>query len=127
METADLWEPVRHATGHCLVTGLGLGIVVNAMLLKPGVERVTVLEIDPDIIGLVGSHYRAKFGDRLELIEADALTWKPPRGARYAAVWHDIWPAICADYLPEIRTLKVRYARRCDWQGVWAEDEMRRG
>jgi hypothetical protein len=79
-----------------------------------------VIEMSPDVISLVADFYRTKFGDKAEIIEADALTWKPPKGSFYGAVWHDIWPSISADNLPEMHALHRRYGRRCDWQGSWA-------
>ncbi len=35
---------VRQAKGDCLITGLGLGVVLHALLLKPEVTSVTVVE-----------------------------------------------------------------------------------
>ena len=58
-------------------------------------------------------------GGRLVIIEADAFTWKWPRGMHYNVVWHDVWDDICADNYPEMMKLLERYHRRCDWQGCW--------
>lgn len=112
------------ARGRMLINGLGLGVVVRGALMSDQVEHVTVIEINPDVIALVGPHLSEAFGsERLEIIEADALTWKPPKGARYDAVWHDIWDNICTDNLPDMHRLHRRYGRRCDWQGSWARAE----
>lgn len=112
-------EPiVRRARGHVLINGLGLGMVLGAVMRKPDVETVTVVELDPDVIALVAPHYTAP---NVTVVEGDALTWKPPRGARYEAVWHDIWSSICTDNLDSMTTLKRRYGRRSNWQGCWAE------
>lgn len=118
-EIRDHLEAIHKARGHVLVNGLGLGIVIQAMLNKPEVEKVTVIEISPDVIALVGPHYQTHFGDRLEIIEADAFTWQPPKGVRYDVVWHDIWNDICADNLPEMHKLHRKYGRRAGWQGSW--------
>lgn len=118
-EIRDHREPIYKAVGHCLVNGLGLGVVVNAMLKRQQVEHVTVIEIAPEVIQLVGQHYLAIYGDRLQIICSDALTWTPPKGTRYNVVWHDIWDTICADNLPEMHKLHRRYGRYADWQGSW--------
>jgi hypothetical protein len=107
------------ATGRVLVNGLGLGIYVQDILEKPEVKHVTVVEIAPEVLTLVGRHLKKTYGDRLELVLADALTWKPPVGQRYNTVWHDIWDDICTDNLEEMKTLHRKYGRRCDWQGSW--------
>jgi hypothetical protein len=53
-EIADHQPAIRAARGHVLINGLGLGYVLGAVLGKPDVERVTVVEIDEDVIALVG-------------------------------------------------------------------------
>jgi len=121
-EMRDHWQAVRNARGECLIHGLGLGMVVNACLLKPEVSKVTVIELEPDVIALVADHYRGLFGDRVEIVQADALTWEPPKNTRYNMVWHDIWPDICADNLDEMKRLHRRYGRRSDWQGSWSRN-----
>lgn len=123
-EMRDHYEPVRRASGHVLVNGLGLGMVVAAMLKKPEVERVTVVEISKDVIALTGPTLE---GDpRLEIVNASAFDYQPPRGIRYGAVWHDIWDNICGDNVPEMTRLKRKYGRRSDWQGCWCEWQCRK-
>lgn len=126
-ERRDHIPLILEAKGHVLINGLGLGMCVQACLNHPDVERVTVIEIAPDVISLVGPHYLERFGaDRLEIIEHDALTYMPPKGMRYGAVWHDIWPEICADNWPTMGTLHRKYGRRTDWQGSWVRDTVYR-
>jgi len=109
----------QFARGHVLINGLGLGMVLQAVLLKDGVERATVVEKSPDVIALVGPHYEEMFPGRVEIVEADALEWNPPKGVRYGAAWHDIWDAMCEDNLPQMHRLHRKYGRRTDWQGSW--------
>jgi hypothetical protein len=109
-----------------LINGLGLGMVVQVAILAETVTHVTVVEKNPDVIALVGDHYAKMAVDNgvtLMIVEADALTWQPPKGSRYDVVWHDIWPSICEDNLPEMATLHRRYGRRAGWQGSWAHAE----
>ncbi len=113
---------VYRAKGKILVNGLGLGIVVELLLDKDEVDHITVIEISRDVIVLVGKYLKDVYGDRLTIIEADALTWKPPKGVKYNSVWHDIWDNICSDNLEEMKTLHRRYGRRADWQGSWCRD-----
>ncbi len=111
----------KHYQGPALVHGLGLGIVSRAML-RNGVEHVTVVDLSPDVIWLVGSSLIEEFGDRVTIIEDNALTWKPPKGIRYGVVWHDIWDNICADNLEDMKKLHRRFGRRAEWQGSWCRD-----
>ncbi len=111
--------------GHALVSGLGLGLVVNWMLGAPesAVEHVTVLESERDVIGLVAAHLQARHGNRVKIVQADAFRWSPPEPAHYSVVWHDIWPNPYAPgILPEMDRLESNFSRHCDWQACWARE-----
>lgn len=105
-----------------LINGLGLGCALK-MAFEQGAEFVKVIEVNPDIIELVGSHWKKKYGDRLNIIQGDAFTWRPSRGERWNVVWHDIWQGISSDNVAEIKKLHKRFARRADWQGSWCRYE----
>lgn len=107
--------------GRVLVHGLGLGMVVKAMLDLPNVEHVDVVELAPDVIALCGPAFD-RYGARVTIHEGDALAYKWPPGTRWTVVWHDIWPTICEDNLPQMATLHRKFGRRCDWQGSWCHD-----
>lgn len=113
---------VRRATGDVLISGLGIGMCVGAVLRKPDVRSVTVLEIEQDVIDLVAAHYR---DERLSVICTDARQYVPPKGKKFGAVWHDIWDNICGGNLSEMHTLNRRYARRADWKGCWSQNLIR--
>lgn len=117
-EMGDHLAFLHRAHGHVLINGLGLGMCLQ-VLDKPDVTKATVIEIDEEVIALVGPYYKKKYKDRLEIIHADALLWKPPSGIHYGAVWHDIWDNICDDNKPAMKKLHRRYAKICDWQWSW--------
>lgn len=122
-EMRDHRYAVYRAKGHVLVNGLGIGMVLTNLLKKPEVTTVTVVEIDADVIALVGPHYT---DPRVTIVHESAFDYAPPKGIRYGAVWHDIWDTICGDNLPEMTRLKRKYGRRADWQGCWCEYECKR-
>lgn len=123
-EKRDHYPFIWKAKGHVLINGLGLGMCLQAVLAKPEVTKATVVELDSDVIALVGSHYSGD--DRVEIVSASAFDYEPPKGARYGAVWHDIWDEICISNLKEMTRLKRKYGRRADWQGCWSEPQARR-
>jgi len=122
-EIGDHYSMINNAHGEVLINGLGIGMVLQAVLEKPEVTHATVIEYSSDVIALVGEHYKKKYGDRLTIICADALKWKPSKDAHYGAVWHDIWDNICSDNLPEMTKLHRKYAKISEWQGSWAKYE----
>ena len=67
-EINDFLPLIHAAFGDVLVSGLGLGCVTQALLARPEVNSVTVIEIDADVIALVGPHLEC---DRLTIVNAD--------------------------------------------------------
>lgn len=125
-EIQDHAPAIYRAKGLCRVHGLGLGMVVTAMLEKPEVERVDVVELEPDVISLVAPTLKEKYGSRLNIIQGDVLAIKPlPNERGYSVIWHDIWPTLCIDNLPEMALLHRRWARRTIWQGSWGREYLR--
>lgn len=103
-----------------LVNGLGLGMVLAAALTFTHVGHIDVVEADERVIRLVGPHYA---GPRVTIHHADAYeqarAWPP--GTRWDVAWHDIWPSLCTDNLPEMARLHRSYGRRVTWQGSWGK------
>lgn len=119
---------VYQAKGRVLLNGLGLGVVLHNLLLKPEIEHVTVIEIEPEVIALVASHYKTMGNGRLIILQADALTYDPGKGVKFDAVWHDIWPNICEDNIPTMSTLHRRYGQRltpAGFQDSWCRGEIK--
>lgn len=125
-EINDHYLPASAAHGHCLIAGLGLGIITEACLRRDDVTKVTVLEIEEDVIKMVGPYLEEKWGtERLEIIHCDALEWKPPKGVRYGMCWFDIWPSICQDNWDDMKLLHRRYGSKADWKGSWGREEIK--
>ena len=119
LERRDHIKFIRAAHGNVLINGLGLGCCVKEILAKPEVTNVTVVEKSIDVINLVGPHF-----PDIKIIHSCAFEYKPTQ--RYDAVWHDIWPNICTDNLPQMHKLHRKYGKICDWQGSWSRDKLER-
>lgn len=104
------------ATGRVLKTGLGLGCVVRGLLIKPDVTCIDVVEIDADIIRVVGAEFKSN--PRVNIIHADALTWQPT--LTYDYVWHDIWTPENKGLALVHAELLQRYWRYGCNHGAWA-------
>jgi spermidine synthase len=119
---AEAWEHRRlylAAKGDILLNGLGLGFALSALLRKDGVRSITVIEKSQDVINLVGPSIT---DPRCTIIQADALVWRPEKGARFDVVWHDIWTDICGDNKKQMTALRRAYGRRTSWQSCWSEE-----
>lgn len=129
----DSWTEFREhlpllerASGRVLLNGLGLGMAARLCLENPSVAHVTAVEISADVVSLVAPHLERAYPGRFSVVHADALTWRPPGGSRWNAVWHDIWPEIGPGNLPQMHLLHRRFGRRARWQGSWARDACER-
>jgi hypothetical protein len=114
---------IEHATGRVLIHGLGLGVLVSALLAKPDVTHIDVVEIDPDVMRLTAPYYmdhpkvEVHLGDAVEVARA----WRPTEVWDY--VWHDIWSQISDNNLdPETAEHGIAYSTlfdlfaREDWE-----------
>lgn len=121
MEVQTHAEFIEAAKGHVLINGLGLGMALSAILQKPDVLAVTVIEKSEDVIALVAPTYLAD--SRVQIHCADAFEWAPPADAHFDVVWHDIWTDITSDNLKGMDFLEAKYDVLCDWQGSWAREQ----
>ncbi|WP_429169329.1 hypothetical protein [Aeromonas hydrophila] len=121
MEIRTNVDFIQRATGRVLINGLGLGMVLTAILKKPDVTSVTVVEASEDVIRLVAP----SFADdpRVTITHSCAFQYTPEQGDRFDAVWHDIWDYIMASNLYQMNQLHDKYRAISSWQGSWARRE----
>lgn len=115
---------VHRAKGNILINGLGIGMVLKNVLLKPEVDLVIVNELSEDVIKLVASHYQ---DPRLTINHTDAFTWKPKNGLKFDNIWHDIWISRCTDNLEDMKKLCRRYGKwktPNGYQGCWSREQL---
>ncbi len=90
------------ATGHTVIMGLGMGLLLYNILLNKDVEKVTVIENDPDIIELFSQITNPTAWpnwEKVSIIVADAFNWIPSEPVDYLEV--DIWSALGDEKLRE--------------------------
>lgn len=84
----------RAAVGDTVVMGLGMGWAAANTALRPEVTRVTVIERDPEVIGLIDelgifAQLPAEAAAKIVVVEGDALTYTPatPADTLLADIW----------------------------------------
>ncbi len=103
-----------------LINGLGIGFLLKALLTLPQVELIRVVEIQPEVIQMIAPRYQCP---RVEIVQADALEYRPAKGERFDVVWHDIWEdGLHEDTWPQCKLLHRRYGRLTNWQGAWSKE-----
>jgi hypothetical protein len=118
MELRTNRDAFEDATGDVLIAGLGMGMLLEAVLSKADVRSVTVVENDDNIMAMVGPHFASD--DRVRLVRADIHEWEPSAGQRWDYGWFDIWDDICADNAVSMRRLARRFGPRCTRIGMWS-------
>ena len=119
-EVKDHMKFIREAHGNVLIAGLGLGMVVQALLDRGNCEHITVVELSQDVIDLVGPCYT---DPRIEIVQSDIFKFKPKMHYDYG--WFDIWPNICADNFPQMQKLHRKFAKHIDKRMSWCYKECR--
>ena len=122
LEIDDFMWFVNVARGDVIVAGLGLGVLLEALIKENETKSITVIEISSDVIKLVAPTFTNI--KKIEIINADIFTWQP-NGKKWDYGWFDIWDAICFDNLKEMSTLKRKFAKKVKEKHFWCESECR--
>jgi len=109
-------EVVRRAEGDVLVAGFGIGMILVPMLLNPKVTSITVVEISPEVPGMVLPYLPNK--EKLSVIYADIMEWEPPRGKKWDIIYFDIWDHISGRNYEQMKILHHRFTRK---KRIWME------
>ena len=91
-------EAVNRAKGKTITFGLGLGYFPYMSSLKPEVESVTIVEVDPDVICLFEQFILPQFEykHKIKVVLADAFEYaslqmpKEKFDFAFVDIWHDV-------------------------------------
>ena len=109
-EINDHREAVDLAHGDVFIAGLGIGMVLEAILSKgDAVRSITVLEKEPEVIGLTAPYYAGE--PKVSILCGDAFNPSAalPVGKRFDFLYFDIWDSICGDNYAEMKNLNREY------------------
>jgi hypothetical protein len=86
----------RNAFGHTVVMGLGMGWIAANIALNPRVSKVTIVELDSDVMELFALSGALESIPRearlkIEIVNANALEWRPRKAAPVDFLNADIW------------------------------------
>lgn len=102
MELESQAHHAASAVGHVLIGGLGMGLLAWNVAQLGTVHKVTVVERDPSVIGLVSTLAAQCSWDnwsKVNIVQADMLTYRNEpdhgwAGANVDVVLLDIWPTV---------------------------------
>jgi hypothetical protein len=86
-----------YANGHTVIMGLGMGWIALSAALNPSVKKVTIIELDQDVIRLfnetrVLQQVPMETSVKISVVHADALDWRPsePTDFLFADIWRTL-------------------------------------
>lgn len=93
-EIESMRDGIEKGHGRCLTMGLGIGLLPYLWLLKPEVERVTIVEFNQEVIDLFETYIRPQFpaGKQLEIIHGNAIDYyNEDFLSKFDYVYVDFW------------------------------------
>jgi len=119
METESQLPMIAAAKGHTVIAGLGMGFVLYNILVKPEVTKVTLLEIDREVVALMDyvSDWRSWPGrEKLTLVMGDAKAFVPDCevDVLYVDTWAHLGAAEAIEVTQAIQA-NVRAHEVCWW------------
>ena len=120
-EVEEAAEFAAKCSGHVLVLGLGIGMIVRMLKSLPQVDQIYVIESEREVLDLIGP---SVCSDRVKLYHANAYDNDAPKNLfgdrKFDAIWMDIWDNAEA----ETYTLRLLangiWSDRADLVGIWA-------
>ena len=118
---------VQNATGRVLIAGLGVGLIIQAIIDKESVTEVVVIEKYQDVIDLVEPIYKHP---KLKVICADIFEYDIPKEEKFDTIYFDIWADISIDNLEQMKVLHAKYRKNKrsndTWVDSWMKDRLKK-
>lgn len=108
MERITNIDFIDNAKGRVLIAGLGVGLILQAILDKENVSEVVVVEKYQDVIDLVASRFNHP---KLKIVCADIFEYELPKTEKFDTIYFDIWADINEDNLKEMKTLHAKFRK----------------
>ena len=112
------------AMGHTVVMGLGMGWIALNAALNPKVRRVTVVELDQEVIELITAtgvinQAPPEIAAKIVVVHADSLEWQPDGAVDF--LYADIWRPI-ADTAALSETQRMQKNVRAKQVYFWGQE-----
>lgn len=122
MEIESQMHHIAAAHGHTVIAGLGMGFVLFNILAKPEVTKVTLLEIDPEVVALMDrvTDWRKWPGvEKLTIVMGDATEWETGQAVDF--LYADIWEHLgWSQAVPTTRA--IQYNTGAKLVGWWGQE-----
>lgn len=118
MERITNRDFIDNAKGRVLIAGLGIGLIVQAILDKETVSEVVVIEKYQDVIDLVADKFKHP---KLKIVCADIFEYELPKNEKFDTIYFDIWADCDEDNLQEMKTLHAKFRKNKSSKESWMD------
>lgn len=104
--------------GDVLILGLGMG-VINDLTDYSKISSMDIVELYPEVVALCKGY------PKTNIIVANAREFIPTK--TYDVIWVDIWNLLHKKHLPEMRSMKDKFAQFLKpggWVDCWGRREL---
>lgn len=105
MEKRTNLDFVYRANGNVLIAGLGIGMIVLAIQDKPEVEKITIVELEQDVINLILPSL--PINEKVNVICSDIHDFETDE--KFDVVYCDIWNNIDGENYEEMKKLTRKF------------------
>ena len=111
-------------SGNIAVGGLGLGLIIDKLLVMDGVENIYVVEEQQEVIDLTSPKYTSE--DRVTIVKGDARTFDLSKiPYEIDVVYMDIWDNDLGDTFEDRLEVCKHWGNTCKDCFSWALDRSR--
>lgn len=124
-EQRTIQPHIDKAKGNVLTFGLGIGYYVYMCLLKDGVDSITIVEINKDIIDVFNEYIKPQFpkADKIKIIHGDMYDYfNDEFMGSFDTVFVDIWQNNTDGYEHYIKLQSIGV--KMDNIGYWIEESI---
>ena len=107
MERRTNTRLIKQGTGHVLIAGLGLGMVLFPLQEKKEITKITVVERSLELIGLIKTAIGDKLSDKIEIVHSDIFEYETDE--KYDLIYFDIWNTVDAFNFHEMVKLRKQF------------------
>jgi len=125
-EERDMIYGALRMHGHCLVLGLGIGLVAQYIDVVGVCKSITIIENSPIVIKHIGPWLKENIKIPLEIIQSDDLEFLKNTDRKWDTMYADTWEK-CTDALKKIEKLKLLSKGKVRGKKIyWCEKELKK-
>lgn len=116
---------IAEAHGNILLMGCGLGYVAYMLSLKDNVDKITIVELDKNVLGMFETYLKPQMNRKISIVNADALEFLEVENlSKYDYCSIDIWHGVAEMYQIYLKCLLLEQKHKSTKFHYWVEEDL---